>query len=68
MVARDLKSVNSCILHWYFGTDHYCFDGGGGGGKLFAEAASTEVSCMHLANKKSVCKRTETHTKKIVGS
>ena len=42
--------------------------GVGGGGergvnKLFAEAANTEISCMHLANKKSVCRKTETQTK-----
>ena len=39
--------------------------GGGGGGvnKLFAEAASSEISCVHLANKKKSL-QDERHTQK----
>ena len=74
VVYFALKSLLSFFTHaqnaptqLLLGTDHYFFDGGGGGGKfwnkLFAEAVNAEINSMQV--KKSVCRKTETHTKKL---
>ena len=70
------KEILRHIQAWYWtatsglveiNTNHYFFDGGGGGkfwNKLFAEAVNTEINSMQV-KKKCLQENGDTHTKKL---